>query len=139
MCVACSIGYQHAIRIRLLYCYLCTVRLYNIFHIISRTAQFWKQFIEHKLCVLIFCTTTVRKISHSKKNWARYDHKCTSVFMKSTLFSYQILTKLEIYRQIFEKYQNTKFHENPSSGSRVVLYGRKDRQRERDGQTWRSW
>jgi len=29
--------------------------------------------------------------------------------------------KLEFSRKIFEKYQNIKFHENPSSGSRVVL------------------
>jgi hypothetical protein len=28
--------------------------------------------------------------------------------------------KLEFYRQIFEKCSNIKFHENPSSGSRVV-------------------
>jgi len=31
--------------------------------------------------------------------------------------------KLESSRQIFEKYSNTKFHENPSSGTRVVPCG----------------
>jgi hypothetical protein len=30
-----------------------------------------------------------------------------------------ILMKLEFSRQIFEKYSNIKFYENPSSGSRV--------------------
>jgi hypothetical protein len=35
--------------------------------------------------------------------------------------------KLEFSRQIFEKYSNIKFHENQSSGSRVVPYGRTDR------------
>ena len=30
-------------------------------------------------------------------------------------------------RQIFQKYSNIKFHENPSSGSRVVPYGQTDR------------
>jgi len=35
--------------------------------------------------------------------------------------------KLEFTRQISEKYSNTKFHENPSSGSRVVPCGRTDR------------
>jgi len=30
------------------------------------------------------------------------------------------LIKLEFFRQIFEKYSNIKFHENPSSGCRVV-------------------
>jgi len=34
--------------------------------------------------------------------------------------------KLEISRQIFEKYSNIKFHENPSSGSRVVPCGQTD-------------
>ena len=34
--------------------------------------------------------------------------------------------KLEFFRQIFEKYSNTKFHENPFSGSRVFPYGQTD-------------
>jgi len=38
--------------------------------------------------------------------------------------------KLEFSRQIFAKYSNIKFHENPSSGSGVVPCGRKDRQEE---------
>jgi hypothetical protein len=35
--------------------------------------------------------------------------------------------KLEYSRQIFEKYANIKFHENPSSWSRVVPCGETDR------------
>jgi hypothetical protein len=38
----------------------------------------------------------------------------------------QILKKLEFSRQIFKKYSNTNFPENPSSGSRVP-WGRTDR------------
>ena len=34
--------------------------------------------------------------------------------------------KLEFSRQIFEKYSNIKFHENLSSGSRVVSCGQTD-------------
>jgi len=34
--------------------------------------------------------------------------------------------QLEFSRQIFEKYSDIKFHENPSSGSGVVSWGRKD-------------
>jgi len=30
---------------------------------------FEEKFPEHKVCVLIFSTTFVRNISHSKKNW----------------------------------------------------------------------
>ena len=40
---------------------------------------------------------------------------------------------LEFSQQIFEKFSNIKFHENPSSGSRVVPWAKTD------GQTWRSW
>ena len=35
--------------------------------------------------------------------------------------------KLEYSRQVFEKHPNIKFHESPSSGSRVVQCGRTDR------------
>jgi len=38
--------------------------------------------------------------------------------------------KLEFPGQIFEKFSNIKFHENPSSVSRVVTRGRTDRQGE---------
>jgi hypothetical protein len=38
----------------------------------------------------------------------------------------QILMKLEFSRQILEIYSNIKFHENPSSGSRVVACGQTD-------------
>jgi hypothetical protein len=34
--------------------------------------------------------------------------------------------KLEFSRQIFEKYSNIKFHENPSNRGRVVPFGRRD-------------
>ena len=37
-----------------------------------------------------------------------------------------ILMKLEFCRRNFEKSPNIKFHENPSSGSRVVPCGRTD-------------
>ena len=45
--------------------------------------------------------------------------------VKHPLFSSN-LVKLEFFRQIFEKYSNIKFHENPSSGSRVVPCGQTD-------------
>ena len=91
-----------------------------------------KKFIEHKMCVLIFSTTFVWNISHSKKKKARYYHKCSQVFKKSTHYSCQILMKSEFSQQTFKISTNLKFHENPSSESRVVPCGRRDRQ------TWRS-
>jgi hypothetical protein len=46
--------------------------------------------------------------------------------MYGTHYSCQMLMKLEHFRQIFEEYSNIKFHDNPSSGSRVVPRGRTD-------------
>jgi hypothetical protein len=43
--------------------------------------DFRENVIEYKMCVLIFSTPHVQNISHSKKNSARYDKKCTYVFM----------------------------------------------------------
>ena len=40
--------------------------------------------------------------------------------MSSTHYSYQILRKLEFSNQIFKKFSNIKFHEDPSSESQVV-------------------
>jgi len=50
--------------------------------------------------------------------------------MQSTHHSCQILMKLEFSQQIFGKNLKVKFHENLSSGSRFVSFGRMD-----DGQT----
>jgi len=48
------------------------------------------------------------------------------VYVKYPLFLSDF-NELEFSQQILEKYSNTKFRENPSSGSRVVPYGRTDR------------
>jgi len=42
---------------------------------------------------------------------------------KYRCYSCSILMKLEFFRHIFEKYTNIKFHENSSSGSRIVPFG----------------
>jgi hypothetical protein len=50
--------------------------------------------------------------------------------MCNTQYFCQILMKLEFYQQIFEKYSNRVFNENPSSGIRIVaclwIYGKTD-------------
>jgi hypothetical protein len=80
---------------------------------------------------LIFSTTFVWNISHSKNISARYDQKCKLVFVQSTRYSYVILIKLEFFRHIFEKYSNTKFNENASSGNQVFPCGRTDGETDR--------
>jgi hypothetical protein len=55
------------------------------------------------MCVLIFYTTLVRNIFHSKKKWARYDQKCMLVYMQSARYYCQILMIFEFSRQFFRK------------------------------------
>jgi len=50
--------------------------------------------------------------------------------MSSARYAFQILMKREFYRQIFEKYPNIKFHENPFSRSRVIPCGQTERHEE---------
>jgi hypothetical protein len=98
-----------------------------LFHIIlshKRHDFFFLKAIEHKMRDLIFSTNFVWDISHSTKNWARYDQNCIMVFMSTTHYSCQILMKLELFRQIFEKYSNIKLQENPRSKNRDVPCGR---------------
>ena len=49
------------------------------------------------------------------------------VFMLSAHYARPILMKVEFSRQLIEKCSNIKFHKNPSSGSRVVQFGKTDR------------
>jgi len=132
MCV-CSLRYP-ACNAHAPYCHLWPARLYSIFphYLINGTIFGGGGVTEYKTCVLILSTNFVWNISHSKKNWARYGQKCISVFMWSACYFLQILIKPEFSRQIFGKYSNTKFQENPLIGSRVVPCGQTDRQ------TWRS-
>ena len=58
----------------------CLALLY--FFILShKWRDFRKKVTEHKIYILIFSTTFVGSISHSKKKLRKYDHKCIVVFM----------------------------------------------------------
>ena len=72
----------------------------------------------------------VWKVFHHKKKWARCGHKCVLVFVQSTRYYCQVLMKIDFSRQIFEKYRNIKFHENPLSEAES-FYGT-DRQTQTD-------
>ena len=68
-----------------------------------------KKVYKNKICVLIFSTTFVWNIFHSMKKWARYDQKCTLVFMLSTHYPCHIFMKLEFSRQILYNIQISNF------------------------------
>ena len=56
---------------------------------------------------------------------------CSGLHVKYPLFLSDFNEKLEFSRQVFEKYSNIKFHENPFSGSQTVLCGLPDTQKDR--------
>ena len=84
--------------------------------------EFRENVVERKLCVLILYTNLSgtflilrRTERHTIKNL--YLSLCTVPVIFMTLI------KLEISGQIFKKYLNMEFQENPSSWSRVFPYG----------------
>ena len=73
-CVSAALVTQQAMHMPHIVCHLWPAQLYNIFpHYLINGKGFRKKVKEHEMNVLIFFTTFVRNISHSKKNWARYD------------------------------------------------------------------
>jgi hypothetical protein len=83
MCVCVSSLMYPACNAPAPYCHLWLAPLYSIFsHLLINGNIFEKKkFTEYKMCVSSFSTTFIRDIFHSKKYRARYDQKCTSVFM----------------------------------------------------------
>ena len=69
----------------------------------------------HNLCAKYF--------SFLKRTERDMIKKCILVFMQNTRNSCQIVLKREFFSTDFPKILNYHFHENPSSGSRVVACG----------------
>ena len=79
MCV-CSLRYPAcSAHTRTPYCHMWPAPLYSILpHYLTMARFSGKKGIEHEMFVLVFCTTFISNISHSKKHLLRY-HKCTRV------------------------------------------------------------
>ena len=93
-------------------------------HFLINGTILWKEVTEHKMCVLSFCTTFDWNISLSKKNTADIAINIHRSSCTVPLILFQILMNLEFSRQIFERFSNIKFRENPYSRSGVVPWGR---------------
>jgi hypothetical protein len=82
------------------------------------------------MCNVIFSTTCSWRISHCKNNSVRRCHKCENVIMWSACNSCRILIKIEFSWRIFKKTHMSNFIKNTSSGSRVVLCGQTNGQKD---------
>jgi len=83
-----------------------------------------KSYWTSDMCFEFLCKFR-RNISPPNKNSAKYYHKYPYILVWCTRYSCQIVIKHE-FLDILEKYSNLKFHENPSSMSRVFPFGQKD-------------
>ena len=72
VCVYITLGIQPAMRV--CHIVICGLPRSAIFSTLSHKRHYFrKEVTENQMCALIFSTTFVGNISHSKKKWARYD------------------------------------------------------------------
>jgi hypothetical protein len=83
--------------------------------------MFRSRYSVYCLCVNVYCTAATGCQLKCSYIYIYIYIMSSNVFMQSTGYFCQILIKPEYSRQIFEKYSNTEFHENPSSGSRDAV------------------
>jgi hypothetical protein len=86
----------------------------NLFHILSLTAQFSEKFTEYKMCVLF----SLQLLSETFPVIREFSYILLYMYV-SLYYSCWILIKLEFSWEILKKYSNTKFHEIPSSESKL--------------------
>jgi hypothetical protein len=129
-CVFVTLGIQHAMRMR--YIISSSMACPIFFHILKSGKIFGKKnIIEHKICLLIFCTTFVCKFSILRRTEQdMIQNVYWSASCKVPLF-WSDCNETWNFRRDFEKYSNIKFHENPPPENRIVPCGQTDGQTER--------
>jgi len=109
-------------------CHLWRCRSYNIFSsLFHKRHYFRKKVIEHETRVLI--SSTIFSLLR------RYDQKRVLVFVWRTRYYYQIVMKLDLFRQIFWMYWNIKFHQTrPVKPSCYIAMGERVKEGQRNRQ-----
>jgi hypothetical protein len=82
--------------------------------------NFCKNVTERRMCYVFVCNSYLRCFSFSRRLQQDIILNVKTFSRKVPLFFFWILIKFEFFRHIFEKVSNIKFHQNPSSGSRVA-------------------
>ena len=89
VCVSVTLVIQHA---QWMYCIILSsvacLAVPSFSTLSHKWHDFCKKVIKHKMFLLIFCTTFVWNISHSKKNSVGHYHKCTQVLTYLLFLSY---------------------------------------------------
>jgi hypothetical protein len=89
------------------------------FHVISQNHDL-KKVNENRMCVLIFLQMSPEifpSLRRNERDMIKNTHWSSG---KVLVVLVRFLMKPEFSGYIFDKYSNTKFHENPSSGTRDV-------------------
>jgi len=125
----CSLMYS-ACNTHAPYCHLWPAPLYSIFpHSLINGTIFERKVTDHNMYVLIFSTSLSATFLIFGRNERDRIKISIGLHVKYPLFLSDF-NESRIFRQIFVKYSNIKFHENPSSVSRVPC-GRMDGQTDR--------
>jgi len=137
----CSLSYP-VCNTHALDCHLYSLALPYFSSLSLYQHDFWKKIF---ICILSFCTSGGRNISHSKDSSARYYHNCTYIglHVKYCCYSCQILMKLEFSWQSLKKLkcrislksvcwgpccirrtdrQTDRYHEDSSCSSQFSIY-----------------
>ena len=118
-------GIQHALCMQYIILPSVASPTLQFFYVFSLTAPFPKNTIEHKTCVLILSTILSETFLILRRNERDMIKMFICFHVNYPLFLSDI-NNTWIFRQIFWRPPNIKFHENPSSESRVIPCGRTD-------------
>jgi hypothetical protein len=123
-CVFIALGIQRAMRMR--HNVICGLPRSTIFfHIISQKAQFKKKVFNINFVFRCFLRLFSETFFILKRTERDISKTYNGLHVKHRLYLSDF-NETWIFSTYFEKYSNIKFHENPSSGSRVVPCGQTD-------------